>query len=125
MGGAIGMVVFLIMMPALVVLALFVWAGIIHLFALMFGAAQHGFEATFRVVCYSHGSTAVLQAIPVFGGFIAAIWVVVAIIIGLAEAQQASLGRAAAAVLVPVALCCVCAMLAIGVVVFVAVGSAD
>jgi len=58
------------------------------------------------VVAYSGGVTALISVIPLCGGFIGAIWQVVLVIVGLAETHRISTGKAAAAVLLPVALCC-------------------
>ena len=60
-----------------------------------------------RVVAYSMGSTSLLQVIPVCGGVFAAVWAIVANIIGLAQTHEISTGKAAAAVLVPILVCCV------------------
>ncbi len=120
LGGAIGLAVVVVMMPLFVIIGLFISAAITHLFALIFGAGKNGFEVTMRVICYAQGSTAVLNAIPIFGGFAAGIWSLIATIMGLAEAQQTTGGRAAAAVLVPIAvLCCLC-----GLVVVIAIAAA-
>ncbi len=95
-----------VLMPAIVVVQQSVLAAVIHLCALVFGAGQNGFDATFRVIAYSTGSTAVLNLIPAFGGMAAFVWGLVAAIIGLSVAHETSGGRAAGAVLTPVLLCC-------------------
>lgn len=104
----IGLGILAVLMPAFVVIGLFISAAITHLFAMMFGAADNGFEVTFRVVSYTNGSTAILNIIPIIGGLAALVWTLVASIIGLAEAQNTTGGRAAGAVLTPLVLCCVC-----------------
>lgn len=106
--GAVGVAVLAVLMPALVALGQFIGAAIVHLFALMFGAGEKGFEVTFRVMAYASGSTAILNVVPIFGSMAASIWSIVATIIGLTEAQETTGGRAAAAVLVPIVLCCCC-----------------
>jgi hypothetical protein len=60
-----------------------------------------------RVVAYSMGATSLLHILPVCGAFLAAVWAIVAYIIGLAQAHEIPTGKAAAAVLIPVAVCCV------------------
>ncbi len=111
--------------PILVLLAVFIWSAILHLFLLVVGAGERGFSATVRVVCYA-GATQVLQVVPLCGGFIATIWSIVLEIIGLATAHRTSQGKAAVAVLLPIALCCACAavlMVAFGAALVAAIGA--
>jgi len=107
MGQGVGFVAQLFLGPLFVLIGLFVGTAIVHVFLMLFGGAQRGFEATFRVACYSE-ATALAQAIPMCGGLVAAVWWVVVAIIGLSEAHGTSKGTAAAAVLVPVLLVCCC-----------------
>jgi hypothetical protein len=98
-----------VLAPLLIVIGLFIGAGITHLALVLFGGAKEGFEATFRVACYSVAPS-VLAIVPFCGGMIGGIWRIVLMIIGIAEAHGVSKGIAAAAVLVPiVVLCCCCA----------------
>jgi hypothetical protein len=89
-------------------LGLIVYTAILHLFCMLFGVAKHGYYATFRVVAYS-SATNVFSLFPCVG-FLAGLYGVVLIILGLASVQESTLGRAAAAVLVPLLLviCCAC-----------------
>ena len=98
---------FVIVIPLLTVLSMFVAAGIYHLMLLLLGAAARPFETTMRVVAYGTGSTSLLNFVPICGGFIGVIWGIVVAIIGLAQAHEISTGKAAAAVLIPVVACCV------------------
>jgi len=107
LGGAIGLGVKLIMGPFLLAISVFLLAGIVHLALLLLGGAARGFEATFRVTCYSEAA-ALLNIIPVCGGVIAPVLMLVLMIIGVAEAHGTTRGRAAAAVLLPIVLCCCC-----------------
>lgn len=112
---SIGMMV---LAPIFVLIGVFLWSAILHLFLTLVGGATAGFGATVRVVCY--GSTVqVLNVIPFCGGLIATVWAVVLQIIGLALAHRTSQGKSALAVLLPLLLCCACA-----VVVVVAFGTA-
>jgi hypothetical protein len=106
------MTIGLILAPAIIVLATFITAGIYHLVLVLLGAARAPYEATFRVVAYSSGSTSLIGIIPICGGLIGAVWQIVACIIGLAEVHETSTGYAAVAVIVPFTLCC-CAILAL------------
>jgi hypothetical protein len=122
--GVIGIVVIAVLLPAFIALGQFIGAAIVHLFALMFGAGDKGFEVTFRVMAYSSGSTAVLNVVPIVGGLAAWVWSLIATIIGLTEAQETSGGKAAAAVLVPLLLLCCCGIAVVIALVFAA-GAAD
>jgi hypothetical protein len=105
--GAAGLGVKLVAGPFFVAIGLFLISGITHLVLMMLGGAARGFEATFRVACYSEAA-ALLNIVPVCGGMLAPVLMVVLMIIGVAEAHGTTRARAAAAVLLPVALCCCC-----------------
>ncbi len=89
--------------------SLYLTAGIFHLGLLLFKGARNGFDATLRSVAYSSGPN-LLQLVPLCGGFIGGLWVLVLTVIGLWKTQRTSLGVAIAAVLVPmfVLFCCTC-----------------
>jgi hypothetical protein len=114
----------LVMAPLFVLLLVAVSAAIYHLAMLVFGGAPRPFDVTLRVVCYSWGATYLLMLVPLCGGPIATLWAVPTAIIGLREAHEVPLGRAAAAVLVPLLLvffcCAVVWSLAIGLTMAVA-----
>jgi hypothetical protein len=98
----------MILAPIFILLGVFIWAAILHLFLLIAGGANNGFTATVRVVCYA-GTTQVLQIVPLCGGVITFLWSIALEIVGLAIAHRTTQGRAALAVLLPLALCCACA----------------
>ena len=107
--GGFGIVLQVVFAPIFVTLGLFIVTAIVHVFLLMLGGAPRGFEATFRVMCYSEAA-AVINVIPLCGGLISGIYFLVLAIIGLAAAHGIGKGTAAAAVLLPlVVLCCCCA----------------
>jgi hypothetical protein len=99
-------------LPAILLIYYFVLSAIIHLFMMVVGGANQPFETTARVLAYACGATAIFQILPICGGIIGFIWSLVVAIIGLAEAHETSMGRSAAAVLLPVFLCCLCIVLA-------------
>src|SRR6266568_7463776 len=103
-GGIIGQAVF---GPIGIVIHVFIWTAIIHLMLLLLDGAGQGFEATFRVLCFSHAAS-VLAIVPLCGGPIAGLWSLVLWIIGLTYAQRIPTWKAAAAVLLPIVLCCCC-----------------
>jgi hypothetical protein len=95
-----------ICLPVFAAIGMFLWAGVVHLCLMMLGGAKQGYEATFRTLAYSYGSTALFQVVPFCGGLIGMVWSLVAQIIGLKEMHGTGGGRAAAAVLLPLVLCC-------------------
>ncbi len=107
-------VVGFITVPVSVVISVFVVAGVVHLVLMMAGGANAGFEATFRVVAFAQGSTALLQVVPVVGLLAALVWEIVAAIIGLRELHGTTTGKAATAALVPLAVACCCVLATIG-----------
>lgn len=97
----------IVLAPIFVLLGIFIWSAIVHLFLMLVGGANTGFTSTVRVVAYS-STVQIVQVIPLCGGTIAAVWALVLYIIGLAIAHRTTQGKSALAVLLPLALCCVC-----------------
>lgn len=125
-GASIPMLVLVVVCaPIGLIIGLFLWSGIYHLMLMMFGGANFPFETTFRVVSYTAGVTYLLQLIPFCGGLIGAVVMIVFTIIGLANAQETSGGKAAAAVLVPFLVCCCAAVGLYAFVIAAAVGAAN
>lgn len=91
--------------PFLIVIGLFVSAGLLHLFLMMVKGARAGFEATFRVVAYGYSANICLL-VPFCGGLIAGVWTLVLTIIGLKEAHETTGGMAVFAVFLPLIVCC-------------------
>ena len=110
MGSGLGLVLMLVLGPLFLLIGLFIGAGITHLFLMLLGGARNGFEATFRVSCFAQ-ATALFAVLPFCGTPVQAVYQIVLMIIGLAEAHQTGKGTAAAAVLLPgLLLCCCCAL---------------
>jgi len=105
-GLGIGSIALVVLVPVFIVIVLFIGAAIVHLCLMLVGGANKSFEATFRVLAFSQGSTGLLQIIPVCGGLIAAVWALVVNCIGLARSHEISTGRAVLAVLLPLVVCC-------------------
>lgn len=112
LGGAVGLGMKLILGPLFVAFGVFFLSAIVHVTLMVLGGAARGFEATFRVTCYSEAS-ALLNIIPVCGGVIGPILMIVIMIIGIAEAHGTPRGRAAAAVLLPIVIACCCVVVPI------------
>lgn len=94
--------------PVVTFVAIYVGAGIVHLVLLLLRGGHRGFDATLTAVGYTAGLS-LLLAVPACGSLLAAVWAVVSLVIGLGAIQRCGTGKAAAAVLAPVALACVCA----------------
>jgi hypothetical protein len=123
----LGLAVTLIVAPILGLCVLFVWSAIVHLFLMLYGGTRDsdtGFEGTLRSLAWS--STAQLgQLVPFAGGLIALVWGIVLQTISLASFHRTTQGKALAAVLTPLVLCCVCiAVFAASLVALVAGGIA-
>lgn len=98
----------IITVPLETIVGVFLGAGLTHLCLMMIGGANHGFEATFRVVAFTSASVAPLQLIPVLGPFVGGIWALVMEVLGLQQLHDTTGGKAAFAVLAPLSLVCVC-----------------
>lgn len=102
---SIGGIISLVMAPIMIILGLFIMAGLYHLFLMMVSGAKRGFETTFNVTCYSV-SAKLFMVIPFCGGTVAWIYSLVISIIGLAGAHETDGWKGAFAVLMPFVLCC-------------------
>lgn len=101
-----GSIFFLICLPILVVIGIFIISAIVHVCLMIVGGAKQSFETTLRVMCYGGGTANVLQLVPFCGGWLTAIAGLVLEIIGLARAHETDTWRAVVAILLPMALCC-------------------
>lgn len=86
--------------PAILLFALFLSAGVVHVLLLIFDGATHGFGTTVRVFCYAY-SPSIFGIVPLIGPLVGGIWTVVLAIIGLREAHESPPWKPAVAVLVP------------------------
>ena len=89
--------------PLMLIAGLFIGAGLVHMFLLLFRSGQNGFQTTVRVFAFSVGPQ-LFAIVPYIGSFIAGVWVLVLTAIGLREAHQTTMGKVIAAILVPVVL---------------------
>ena len=105
-GMGIASIFYVLLIPVLLVVVLFVGAAITHVCLMIVGGANQPFETTFRVLCYAGGSSNALQLIPVCGGLLAWLVGIVLNCIGLARAHETDTWRAVLAVLMPVIICC-------------------
>jgi hypothetical protein len=115
-GGIVGLVVTLILSPILTTIGLIIAAGIFHLLVLIFVRPSNmGFEATFRVASYTQ-VTQLISWIPIVGSIVAAVWSIVLLIFGIREVHSTTTGKAAAIVLIPVAVIFVLALIIVALV---------
>ncbi len=107
--GAFGLIGLFIVLSVIFVLSavfipisLFLWSLLIHGTLLALKGEQSGFQATFRAVSYS-GVTSIFSAIPVVGPIATALWGNCLTVIGIRETHDTTTGKAAGAVLIPLA----------------------
>jgi hypothetical protein len=100
-----GLAVKAMLTPFMLIIGLFIWAGVLHLLLLLVRGAKNGFEATFRVVSYVNGAS-IFLIMPLCGALLCAIWTLVLAVIGLRDAHGTSGGKATVVVLFPLILCC-------------------
>jgi hypothetical protein len=105
--GGLQVVLALILTPLVYLVILFVWAAMSHGTLLLVGGAPKGFAATLRALSYA-ATALVAGAVPVFGGLIGFFWYLVLGMIGLSAAHRTEGWKAALAILLPLALCCLC-----------------
>ena len=103
MGWIIGYVV---LMPVLLILGIFIASGLLHICLMIVGGANRPFETTLRVVCFCCGAAYLLALVPICGGLVSAVYNIVLECIGLSRAHQTSTGKAVLAVFLPLIVCC-------------------
>lgn len=86
----------------------FLAAGVWHVILMMFGCTRGGFEGTYRAVCFTAGSIALLNVVPIVGPLIGLIMGIVVLIHAFIHTHEAPSGRVVTAVLIPYALLCCC-----------------
>jgi len=114
-GSAGGFLLNVIFAPVYIIIGLFVWGALLHLCLVIVGGlgkSQAGFEGSFRVIAYSMVAQ-LANLIPIAGGMICLVWTLVLAVIGVQKLHETEQGKAVAAVLIPVALCCACIALSI------------
>ena len=116
LAGTAGSTLFTILLaPIWTAIGLFIWSGILHVCLAMVGgtsASSSGYEGTFRVAAYSSVSQ-LANLIPIVGGMVAAVWGIVLAVMGLTEMHGTTQGKALAAVLIPILVCCVCGIIVV------------
>lgn len=105
----------MVIYPIIYAIGLFIGAGILHICFMIVGGLTNstsGFEGTLRITAYS-GVAQLANVVPFLGGLAAAVWGLILLVIGAQTLHKTTQGKAIAAVLIPVAICCVCVIIAI------------
>ena len=94
-----------LLLVAVVLAFNFLTVGIHHLVLMLLGGANKGYDATYKVVCYSYSAQA-FGLIPVCGFVAVYAFYFIASIIGLSKVHGTEGWKAAVAMLAPYILCC-------------------
>jgi hypothetical protein len=86
--------------PLILAIGLAISAGITHVMLLIVRGATEGIGTTTRVLCYAY-SPVILGVIPVIGGLVGVVWMLVVAVIGLGAAHQVPTWKPALAVILP------------------------
>lgn len=112
-GGAAGA---LLLAPLVFLLSTLIgWAistAVLHLLLLIVGGARKGMSTTALVLAYA-SAPQVFNVVPWLGGWVASIWSLVLLIVGLSQAHETDTWRAVLAVFLPLLLCCGIILLAV------------
>jgi hypothetical protein len=122
--GGGGFLFAVVMVPIVSVIAVLVFSGILQVLLTLIASTRQPFETSLRVVAYAMGSTWPLNVVPLVGGIVFAVWLLVVLILGTAEAHEVSQGHAAVAVLLPSVICCIIAALFAGTIMALIFGAA-
>ncbi|HMA28272.1 MAG TPA: YIP1 family protein [Thermoanaerobaculia bacterium] len=117
MGSGGGILFRVIFAPIAIALGLFIFAGILHVSFMIVGALKDSrsqFEGTFRLCSYASVSQ-IAHVIPIVGGLAAGVWGIYLIVVGAQQLHKTTQGKALVGVLLPVALCCVCAIIGMAI----------
>lgn len=112
-----------VFLPLFLVIGSFLWAGLFHLGLLLTGGATKPFEASYRAMAYACGTAAVLQIIPLCGGYLYPIANLVYSVIALKEVHRTDLWRVILAAGLLLLVCCGLVMFVITVAGAAALGS--
>lgn len=85
--------------PLILTPLLFIGSGLNHVFLALVGAANRGYEATFRALAYS-GAPAALSLVPVVGSLAGWFWSIVITVIAFKYVHRTTYSRVAASLLI-------------------------
>jgi hypothetical protein len=93
----------IVISPLFVLISILFTSAILHGLLLLVRAGNSGFQGTFRVVSYAQAAQ-IFGVIPLIGGLIGSIWLLIVQMVGLREIHQTSYLRLFMALLIPLAL---------------------
>lgn len=95
-----------LILPVFLIIGSFFSAAVFHLSLLLVGGANKPFEVTYRAFAYTMGALAVLQFIPMCGGYLSSLAGLFYIVIALREAHQTETWRIVLGSLILFLVCC-------------------
>ena len=119
--GVFAVILYPIMFAVSALITPWISGGVYHLMLMLFRGATKPYTNTVRVTGYSNAAT-MWMMIPGIGGLASIGFHIVLTVIGLDETHKCGIGKAVAAVLVPIVLVCGCCCFGYGMI-FAAIGS--
>jgi hypothetical protein len=102
----------IIIAPFMVLLFVFIFAGLFHLFLMMVKGANKNFETTINIVAYGMAAS-IFKVLPFCGQLVYYVYWVILSIIGLTETHKTDSWKAVFAVIAPFLLCCLCCVMVV------------
>ncbi|MBW2091782.1 MAG: zinc-ribbon domain-containing protein [Deltaproteobacteria bacterium] len=93
-----GLLLILILIPVMIAAGLFLYALFTHFLLIVVWGNKNGFEATFRVISYISAAY-LFNIVPILGGIVGSVWIIVLEIVGLSQAHGVGILRVLFAVL--------------------------
>ncbi len=119
--GVFAVILYPIMFAVSALITPWISGGVYHLMLMLFRGATKPYTNTVRVMGYSNAAT-MWMMIPGIGGLASIGFHMVLTVVGLDETHKCGIGKAVAAVLIPVVLVCGCCCFGYGMI-FAAIGS--
>lgn len=94
-----------VLLPILSFLGILTGTVFNHFILWIFGGAKKGLNATLAVVCYSSVPMLVM-IVPLFGGIVASVWMMVLCVIGFKEMHEIPWWKSILTVILPTLCCC-------------------
>jgi hypothetical protein len=110
LASGVGFMFLVVLVPVFALVALFIQTAIYHVCLLVVGDGQRGFGVTLRAVAYG-ASPGLLVIVPICGGIVAGVWIIVLSIMGACYGHRTDGWRAVVAYFLPNILCCCVLML--------------
>jgi hypothetical protein len=107
LGGVALFFLYFVLAPLWGIVGAFIWSGLVHLAAMVFGDGEEGYEVTFKVAAYSMTAN-LLGIIPICGSVIGGILGLFFLILGMKQGHRTETWKAVMSVLVWVILLFIC-----------------